>query len=107
MEEQDNEIKRLQTRKIIGSVRRKCALKDLPDEIKLHVRSMKEIMKYVIVRNLKFQERSWDNYSKVEGTVCTKVIGSLDLPLQYTKRTRSVFGVTFWYLRWRKLAVQL
>lgn len=84
----NNEIKRLQRREIIGTVRRKCALRDLPDEIKLHVRSMKEVMKHVIVRNLKFQERGWDNYSEVEGTVCAKVMGSLDLPLEYTKENK-------------------
>lgn len=59
--ERDNKIKRLQRREIVGTIRKKCPFKDMPDKIKEHVLSMKKIMKDVIVRNLKFQESGWDN----------------------------------------------
>ncbi len=84
----EEEIKKLQRREVVASVRKRAPLKTLAPELQEHVRVMSDIFRREIVRSLKFAESGWDLYSEVRGTLCEKIMSSLDLPVGYSSELR-------------------
>ena len=78
IQKRDYEIKNLPRWAMVGTVKKRVAIKDLPTDLREHIQTMNDIMTRSIVRSLKFPDDGWDLWSEHEincpSVVCEDIV---------------------------------